>query len=165
MLKKEMFEHLSTIRIVNVLLYLIWAFFLYGLVEGMIRLPQRFSAALASKSAWMIASSIVGALTEIALLWILFHIHKIIRSVVRGEAFHPHNPKRLRKVAYGIFFLDAITTAAQLFYGVSFKINLKMLPIVLELALAIAFIGTIVLMVAEVFSNGARLQEEQKFTI
>ena len=163
MLKKEMLENLTLARIVYAILILVWLIVLYTFGGDFIRLPRVLPGIIASKSALMIRGFLFQYVAEIILVWMLIPIHLIIRSVVRGEAFHPRNPKRLRKVAYGIF-LFAVTLPASIFFSAGqFRWNL--LIDLLGLALFIVFFGAVVLMIAEVLSKGVKLQEDQKLTI
>jgi hypothetical protein len=165
MLKKEMLKGLTMAKVVYIVLHLVWALFLYGLIGDSIKFPRRLASAATPASLWWLTMFIFQYVVEIILLWILIHIHLIIRSVVRGEGFHPGNPKRLRRIAYGVFSLAAIFPLPQFFSGYSFKFNIKAIPGLLEMAFAIAFVGTVILLVAEVFARGVKLQEEQKLTI
>jgi len=165
MLKKEMFENLAMAQVVNIILYLVWILVLYDFGGDFIRLPRVIPAVVASKSAMIISNFLFKRLTEIAFIWILIHIHMIIRSIVRGEAFHARNPKRFRKIAYGVFSLAVIVPLPQLYFLGGEKIRLKMLPGILVFVMAFVFFGAITLMIGEAFSKGAKLQEEQKLTI
>jgi hypothetical protein len=102
-------------------------------------------------------------------LWLLTQLRHIFRSLSRGLLFIPENARRMRWVGFTVIFLELARAALVYFWsyytslhftanGLRFVAWTDFNGITIVAALA-------VLVIAEVFREGARLHEEQSLTI
>lgn len=116
---------------------------------------------------------LLGLFTWTLFLWIVYHLRLITYTVREGKPFNEENPKRIRKIALAVLVWAPVETL--FFYlKTQFIINTTSYPgvgkdLVLELIfgifLELIFIGLCVLVVAQIFSMGVRLQQDQDLTI
>ena len=108
-------------------------------------------------------------LNRIATLLVMWFLFKVFRNISNGNTFLEENFKLLRYVGMTIF---AYAIAAHMLYGligeiyheyfIIWDIYLENIP---GYQLDTLLIGFLVWMVAEIFRQGARMQEDQRLTI
>lgn len=116
-----------------------------------------------------------GLLTGGLLLWTLYQLRMLVRTVYRGAPFDPANPARIRRIGWlimvygplsgllsaieGAAWLTDVSTAVRRAFpdaSVGFSLNLNLATVV---------VGLIILAIAEAFDAGVRLQREQDLTV
>jgi hypothetical protein len=102
-------------------------------------------------------------------LWIVWHLRKLMHSMKEGKTFIPDNPARIRKIGYAVLLWAPIEV---IFYGsilrsVAWKIKplLSLSGMPLRIFLEMVFFGLAILVIAEVFDRGVKLQQEQDLTV
>jgi hypothetical protein len=131
-------------------------------LRGNLRFP-------AKKGVFLFGSVAVVALMLGYVLWIVTQLRYVFRSLSRGLPFDPANARRVRQVGLAVIFGE-LGRAAIIYYwsyytsshfvadGLRFVPSIDMNPITIVGGLAI-------LIIAEVFREGARMQEDQSLTI
>jgi hypothetical protein len=114
---------------------------------------------IVSRTAWF--------LTIGALVWLLVHTYRLIRSISKEESFKYGNPRRVRNIAYGALFLASVGLLdTVLNYLLMPAAQLKLLLYnLMGLPMWAAFFGLALLIIARAFEEGLRLKETEKFTI
>ena len=131
-------------------------------VRGKLRFPVRIGA-------FFFGSVVLILLLGGSLLWVLTQLRHIFRSLSRGLLFIPENARRIRWVGFMVIFGELARAALVYFWsyytslhftasGVRFVASTDLNGITIVSGLAI-------LVIAEVFREGTRLQEEQSMTI
>jgi hypothetical protein len=141
------------------------AYYGHGLLTfpGAVRLisEDRSLAAsiIASRTAWLLTIGI--------LVWLLVHIYRLIRSISKNEPFAVENPRRVKRIAYGVLFLALVgLLSTVLDYLLVPAAQLKLLLYnLMGVPMWAAFLGLAFLVIARVFEEGLRLNETEKFTI
>ena len=100
-------------------------------------------------------------------LWIVWHLRKLIQAIKAGNPFSPENPGRIRKIGYAILLWAPVD---KLIFFLLFKLfGLHYLFLGSGIStrpfLEMIFFGLVVLVIAEVFQRGVKLQQEQELTI
>jgi hypothetical protein len=115
----------------------------------------------------LILFSITMIVSSLIFLWIVWHLRKLIQSIRAGSPFLHQNPGRIRKIGYATLLWAPVNRiAAFLFfksatYQIAFPIKSTLgLPF-----LEMVFLGLMILVIAEVFDRGAKLQHEQDLTV
>lgn len=131
-------------------------------VRGSLRFPVR-------RGAFVIGNAIILVFLFALTLWVLGQLRAVFRTLREGQPFVPANATRLRRVAYGVI-LGEIARSAIVFFenyyamthftaeGLRFDAR----P---DLNVSAIFLGLIILVIAEVFRAGTRLDEEQSLTV
>jgi cytochrome b561 len=101
------------------------------------------------------------------LVWLLVHIYRLIRSISKNEPFAVENPRRVKRIAYGVLFLALVgLLSTVLDYLLVPAAQLKLLLYnLMGVPMWAAFLGLAFLVIARVFEEGLRLNETEKFTI
>lgn len=131
-------------------------------LRGNLRFPAR-------KGAFLSGSVAVVALIFGYLLWIVTQLRHVFRSLSQRAPFVEGNARRIRWVGWAVIFGEVGRAAIVYFWsyytslhftasGLRFAPSADMNPITIVSGLAI-------LVIAEVFQEGARLQEDQSLTI
>jgi hypothetical protein len=131
-------------------------------LRGDLRLP-------AKKGAFFSGSVAVVVLMLGYVLWIVTQLRHVFRSLSQGLLFVPANARRIRWVGLAVIFGELGRAAIIYFWsyytslhfvadGLRFAASVDMNPMTIIGGLAI-------LVIAEVFREGARLQEDQSLTI
>jgi hypothetical protein len=131
-------------------------------LRGNLRFP-------AKKGAFLTGSVVVVMLMLGYLLWIVTQLRHVFRSLSQGLPFVLANAHRIRWVGFAVIFGEFGRAAIIYFWsyytslhfvadGLRFTASVDMNPIPIAGGLAI-------LAIAEVFREGARLQEDQSLTI
>lgn len=103
------------------------------------------------------------------LLWVLTQLRHIFRSLSRGLLFIPENSRRIRWVGFTVIFGELARSALVYFW--SYYTSLHFTANGLRFVASTDFSGTTmigglaILVIAEVFREGTRLQEDQSLTI
>ncbi len=103
-------------------------------------------------------------------LLIIFHLRKIFATITGGSPFSMENSKRIRVIGWTIIAASAIKALMSFMLGLYLTtlIDLPGLDLIASIRLqdfAGGFVGLIILVMAEVFLHGARLQEESNLTV
>jgi len=101
------------------------------------------------------------------LIWLLAGIYRLIKSITTGEPFGPSNPRRVRKVAYGVLALASVTFLEQsLQFIMRPYVPLKSLFYhLMGVPMWAACFGLALLVIARVFEEGLRLKQDENLTI
>lgn len=103
------------------------------------------------------------------LLWALTQLRHIFRSLSRGLFFIPDNARRIRWVGFTVIFGELARSALVYFwsYYTSLHFTVKGMHFVASTDFngITILCGCAILVIAEVFREGTRLQEEQSLTI
>ena len=97
-------------------------------------------------------------------LYITFLLKKILNSLSEGIPFTMENSKRIRLISYAIMVLSPLGFIFNLLtdnigQSKSFSVSLSFSD------LATLFLGLIIFIIAEIFKEGYRMQEEQKLIV
>jgi hypothetical protein len=131
-------------------------------VRGSLRFPIR-------REPFVVGNAILLVFLFALTLWVLGQLRSVFRTLRDGHPFVPANATRIRRIAYAVIFGE-IAGSAIVFYenyyamthftaeGLRFdaRPDLNVFAIVL---------GLIILVIAEVFREGTRLDQEQSLTV
>ncbi len=141
------------------------AYYGHGLLTfpGAVRLisKERSLAAsiVLSRTAWL--------LTIGTLVWLLVHIYRLIRSISKNKPFTVENPRRVKRIAFGVLFLALVTLLSTVLdYLLLPAAQVKLLLYnLMGVPMWAAFFGLAFLVIARVFEVGLKLNETEKLTI
>jgi hypothetical protein len=111
-----------------------------------------------------------GAVLMLAVaLWLIGEMKGIFRTVRDGRPFVPANAKRVRRLAYAVL-LGELARSAVVFWGnhyaaAHFSANGLLFDSRPDINLFAIVDGLIILVIAEVFRAGTRLDEDQSLTV
>lgn len=131
-------------------------------LRGNLRFPIR-SGAFFSGSMFLVVL-LLGLL-----LWVLTQLRHVFRSLSRGLLFIPDNARRIRWVGYTVIFGELARAAVVYFW--SYYTSLHFTANGLRFVASTDFHGITlvggfaILVIAEIFREGTRLQEDQSLTI
>jgi hypothetical protein len=131
-------------------------------VRGNLRFPVR-------NRAFFSCSMLVIVLLLGMLLWVVTQLRHVFRSLSRGMLFVPENARRIRWVGFAVILSEFVRAA--LVYFSSYYTSLHFTANGLRFVASTEFDGTpifsglAILVIAEVFREGARLKEDQSLTI
>jgi hypothetical protein len=141
------------------------AYYGHGLLTfpGAVRLISEEKSLAAS----IIVSRTAWFLTIGALVWLLVHTYRLIRSISKEESFKYGNPRRVRKIAYGALFLASVGLLDMVsYYLLVPAAQLKLLLYnLMGYPMWAAFFGLSLLIIARVFEEGLIMKENEKLTI
>jgi hypothetical protein len=116
-----------------------------------------------------LVNSLVLILVLAAALWLTTELQRVLRTVRDGKPFAPSNATRVRRIAWvliagefgraTIVYLENSYAAAH-FTAEGFRFTVR--P---DLSVAAIIEGLIILVIAEVFRAGTRLDEDQSLTV
>lgn len=104
-------------------------------------------------------------------IFILYQMFRIFRNLDLGAVFHTENTRRIRWIAIAVLAFPVVRFIAEnLMFGIAYEaaghsIEVARPPLMLEPIIAGVFLSLIIFALAEVFRNGAKLQQEQDLTI
>jgi hypothetical protein len=111
---------------------------------------------------------LVGSLLGL-LLWGLTQLRQVFRSLSRGRVFLPENARRIRWVGFTVLCGEVARTAVVYLWSYytsqHFTANGLRFTATIDFSGMTILSGLAILVIAEVFREGARLQEEQSLTI
>jgi hypothetical protein len=112
------------------------------------------------------ATLLVGELYLAGAMVIVGRLRRIFLTLIAGDPFHPANVRRLRIIggALAVLELGRYLTAAIL-HGVAHAFHLERLHVGGEINLTTWFAVLAIVVLAEVFREGARLRGEAELTI
>ena len=131
-------------------------------INGSLRFSPRSSAIVA---AWTVTLVVMLAFGGV----VLWQLRALFRTLRDGHPFVSANATRIRRVAWALIFGE-LTRTALVYFSTDFTmthftadgLRFQARP---DLNLVTIICGMIVLVIAEVFSVGARLDEDQSLTI
>ncbi len=130
-------------------------------VRGSLGFPARGSAG------WLAISAVVLIFGFV--LWVLGELRGLFRTIRDGHPFVPANAPRVRRLAYAVL-LGELARSAVVFWGnhyaaTHFTANGLLFDSRPDINLFAIVDGLIILVIAEVFRAGTRLDEEQSLTV
>jgi hypothetical protein len=130
--------------------------------RGSLRFSPRSSVVVAGSAAVLIA---VLALV----MWVLGQLRAVFRTLGAGQPFVAANATRIRRIAYAVIFGE-LARAFLAYFGMHYAMthfSLQGLRLEARSDLNVVAIvcGLIILVIAEVFREGTRLEEEQSLTV
>jgi hypothetical protein len=131
-------------------------------LHGSLRFPTRHGPIVTGHAILLMLLFALG-------LWVVGQLRAVFRTLRAGRPFVPANATRLRRVAYGVIAAEIARAAVVLFEhqyarthfsapGLRFEVQ----P---DLSVVTIVYGLIILVIAEVFRAGTRLDEEQSLTV
>lgn len=133
-----------------------------GKLRGSLRFPVR-------NGAFFAGSMILILIFFGALLWALTQLRHIFRSLSRGLFFIPENARRIRWVGFTVIFGElaraALTYYWSYYTSLHFTANGLRFIASTDISGVTLVVGFAILVIAEVFREGARLQEDHSLTI
>jgi len=112
--------------------------------------------------------AIVIAMLALA-MWVLGQLRGVFRTLRDGHPFVPANTTRIRRIAWAVIFGEILRTAVVLFENyyvmTHFQANGLRFSAHSEFNVFAIINGLIILVIAEVFRAGTRLDEEQSLTV
>jgi hypothetical protein len=131
-------------------------------LRGNLRFPAR-------KGAFLSGSLAVVVLMFGYLLWMVTQLRHVFRSLSRGLPFAAGNARRIRWVGLAVIFGEAARAAVVYFWSyytsLHFTVSGLRFAASADLSLITMVGGLGILVIAEAFREGARLQEDQSLTI
>ena len=115
--------------------------------------------------------TVFGSIICLGVMAIASYLRGIFKTLVVGDPFVPENATRLRRIAYILAALELVRMLAQHFMEnekvISSKVSDAETGVVISLNFNLIAIGAILVLIvlAQVFDEGARLREDQKMTI
>jgi hypothetical protein len=102
-------------------------------------------------------------------IWVLGQLRGVFRTLRAGQPFVPANAVRIRRIAYAVILSElahvVISYAATRYVMTNFSLDGVLFETRLEMdGIAIVY-GLIILVIAEVFREGTRLDQDQSLTI
>jgi hypothetical protein len=130
--------------------------------EGLMKFPPPNRAVLAAVA--------LGAMAALALvLWVLLQLRGVVRTLAAGTPFVAANAVRIRRIGYAIilgnlasFGVGYLTSTQMMRHFVAEGLSFDVRP---ELNFVALGSGLVILVLAEVFRIGTRLEEDQAMTI
>lgn len=100
-------------------------------------------------------------------IFIAYNVSKLIGCISRGEPFSPVSPRRIRRIAYGVFGLGAASAVVDAVSVFTPPVDLlsKAFAWALGRGLSASFLGFGFLVIARVIEAGVRLQQDQNLTV
>jgi hypothetical protein len=119
--------------------------------------------------AFLAQAALVPILLLAFMLWVLGQLRAVFRTLRDGQPFVPANATRIRRIAYAVI-LGEIARSAMGFLGnyyvmTHFSAEGLRFDVRPDLNVLAIVHGLIILVIAEVFRAGTRLDEEQSLTV
>jgi DNA-directed RNA polymerase subunit RPC12/RpoP len=104
------------------------------------------------------------------ILWIVYQIRRLVLSVRRGHPFSPGNPKRIRRIAIAVFVYILLVNLSNFWiyhlYAEKLVISgMKIQSPLINYHPELIILGLTLLVIAQVFKWGARLQMDFDHTV
>jgi hypothetical protein len=134
----------------------------FGKLQGNLRFPAR-------NGAFFSGSMAVVVLLFANVLWMVTQLRHVFRSLSQGLPFVAGNARRIRWVGWAVL-LGEIARAGIVYWwsyytSQHFTVSGLRFTASADISAITIFGGLAILVIAEVFQEGARLQEEQSLTI
>jgi hypothetical protein len=111
----------------------------------------------------------LGAVMAAVVLFVLWHLRRIFRSLVDGSPFTLDNARRIRWIAWivigGELLGPLVEYGAQLYVMANFEVQGMTLNADIGLDFSTVFAGFVLLVIAELFRVGAGLQKDRDLTV
>jgi hypothetical protein len=122
------------------------------------------------RSRVVVAETAVVLIAVLALImWVLAQLRAVFRTLRAGEPFVSANATRIRRIGYAVISGEVVRAAlayAGMHYAMAhFSIQGVRLEVRPDLNVIAIICGFIILVIAEVFREGTRLDEEQSLTV
>lgn len=131
-------------------------------VRGSLRFPVR-------RGAFFIGNAIVLVVMLAVVLWVVGQLLAVFRTLKDGQPFVPANAARIRWIAYAVIGGELARSAIVFFenyYAMThFSADGLLFDARLEIDGFVILQGLIILVIAEVFRAGTRLDEDQSLTV
>jgi Protein of unknown function (DUF2975) len=131
-------------------------------LQGLLKFPIR-------RGSFFMANAVVLMLAMAFGLWIIGQLRAVVRAVRDGKPFIPENAARVRRLGWAMIVGELIRTAVVFFessYAMQhFSIEGLRFSTRPDFSVFAIVQGMIVLVIAEVFRAGTRLDEEQSLTV
>ena len=130
----------------------------------------RGSLRFSPRSSFYVAGTAVVLVAVFALIvWLLLQLRAVFRTLRAGQPFVAANAVRLRRIAYGVI-LGELVRALGAYIGMHYATTRFALQGIQfearsDLNVVAIVCGLIILVIAEVFREGTRLDEEQSLTV
>jgi hypothetical protein len=109
---------------------------------------------------------VVGGLVVLYAIWIL---REILKSVLAGEPFAPANSRRLRRIGFIVLALAVVVPGAEYLIGQAFLRRLTVeglsLSPAFRLSKDVILTGLLFLVLSVIFRHGTELEEERALTV
>ncbi len=103
------------------------------------------------------------------MIWVLFLLRQIVRSVSMGDPFKPQNGKRLRWIGVAILAVTAFDFFHDIILNIFITPRLSFVSIVPQQSISFSFedilSAMVIIVIGEAFRIGAEMKEEQKLTV
>ena len=131
-------------------------------VHGNIKFPVR-------KGAFLSGSTFVITLAVCFILWIVTQLREVFRTLSRGRPFVAENSRRIRWVGLAVLIGEFVRAILLFFFSLytsqHFTINGVRFIASADLSGITIMSGLAILVIAEVFREGTRLEEDQSLTM
>jgi len=131
-------------------------------LRGSLRFPLQRGLVFITNGLLLILAMGVG-------LWLTTQLQRVLRTVRDGKPFAPSNATRVRRIAWvliaGEFVRAAIVYLENSYAATHFTAEGLRFTARPDLSLAAVIEGLIILVIAEVFRAGTRLDEDQSLTV
>jgi hypothetical protein len=122
------------------------------------------------RSRVVVAEAAVVLIAALALImWVLGQLRAVFRTLRAGRPFVAANATRIRRIGYAVLVGEVVRAAlayAGMRYAMThFSIQGVRLEVRWDLNVVVIICGFIILVIAEVFREGTRLDEEQSLTV
>jgi hypothetical protein len=130
--------------------------------RGDLRFSPRNRVVVANAAVFLIIVFAAG-------IWVLGQLRGVFRTLRAGQPFVPANAVRIRRIAYAVILSElahvVISYAVTRYVMTNFSLDGVLFETRLEMdGMAIVY-GLIILVIAEVFREGTRLDQDQSLTI
>lgn len=131
-------------------------------LHGNLRFPMQ-------KGLFFFSNMLLILLFLVYLLWVLAQLRHVFRSLSRRLLFVPQNAQRVRWVGYAVVFGELVRVGLVYYWSHYASLHftasgLRFVPTV-DLNVMTILAGLAILVLAEVFREGARLHEDHSLTI
>jgi hypothetical protein len=163
-------KHISSIRLFDLTTQVLWIVGLIAMSFWVVFIPVAFFHTPDRKSLFNLASAVLyfrGLFSAGILLWILYHLRKLGRMMSSGQPFDLINPRRIRKIAYGVFAWIPVGIIGEYLLGPvkGPRTWWDIMSLLWQRLFVLAFLGLVILVIAKVFEVGVRLQQDQNLTV
>jgi hypothetical protein len=111
----------------------------------------------------------IGAMVILAVIWIVYYLRRLIRTIFSGQPFVPENSLNLRRIAYAVIIIGPAVGILSYLYGALISSAIRITGFELmpefDLHLEIVALGFLVLVIAQVFDYGIQLKNDRDLTI
>lgn len=111
----------------------------------------------------------IPALLSLGLLWIVQQVRRFLRSVRKGTPFIPENARILRRIGYVVTLGGPVIGIVTFIYGMAYQSMVDFPGATVDVPINVhpftMFLGLVILVIAQVFDYGVKLQTEQDLTV